>query len=280
MNRSFKLQLQRRTSRPGVTDTVPLLKAMTIKLKELTGELVPKPKTSENDFFLPTMETMSVGSFPRGKSAKSSVSHFSSRSLPVPLSRVQENQELHLPSGPATFRSTLLSTSEEQEPSAQNDPSSKSNNNEFAENFLSTLPTPRSDGQMTAAEGVAQPQAVNQPKEGIFMKLLKVSNPRVERKHLKMDDVEYNYLIQLRRRIAKQWDDISPFGREESMAMHSPDKNNHRVVRPCRKGAHGGASNSDSEVLPVLNGSKNKQKSEKSDKNNNKTVVFKLPRFT
>ena len=111
------------------------------------------------------------------------------------------------------------------------------------------------------------------PREGIFLKLMQVSNPMLDRRYLEMEDDEYQYLLQLRRRLAKQMQDFYPY---------AAPKTERGGAKNSRKGnARGQVSQS----LPSIKGvadspRKTALKSSREAKARGKSVLFSLPKFS
>ena len=124
-----------------------------------------------------------------------------------------------------------------------------------------SLPTPTFTPQVRpdlAAQGIAQVDAAGNdvivvdrpllnPREGIFVKLMQITNPDTTADHLLIDDEEFHYLSQLRRRIAKEFQDFS-------MAKKAPfsDGLEGTIERPCRKGSKATTRSLAKRIFPTL----------------------------
>ena len=109
-----------------------------------------------------------------------------------------------------------------------------------------------------AAQGVAQVDAAGNdvivvkrpllnPREGIFVKLMQINNPDTTADQLLIDDEEFRYLSQLRRRIAKEFQDFS-------MAKKAPFSEGLEgtIERPCRKGCKATTKALAKRMFPML----------------------------
>ena len=72
------------------------------------------------------------------------------------------------------------------------------------------------------------------PRAGIFFKLMQVTQPNVEKADLAIDEEEFNYLCQLRRRIARQLNEFYPFASLESF-LQLGEENRPKTERSERR---------------------------------------------
>ena len=110
-------------------------------------------------------------------------------------------------------------------------------------------------------------------RDGIFSKLMQLSNPGVERRHLQIGEEEYQYLIQLRRRMAKQLKDFYPYKSSETILANGAEGGRSPRSRTSMRGTTG---------LPHLSPrSPRKQTARVNSKQDgqNKNVNFTLPKF-
>ena len=108
-------------------------------------------------------------------------------------------------------------------------------------------------------------------RDGIFVKLTQISNPG-SRKVLSVDDDEFTYLTQLKRRIGRTLNDYNPYTHLDTTGV---DTEGQGVARLCRKGQ----PRKRTSTLPALKGSRAKNGVSQSAAAKNRGVLFKLPNF-
>ena len=239
MAKTLAMLMQNRSSREGLVIKVPLLKCMMWKLQEMSGPNKRKrtgrddenslsllsdieqtgnsprtrPKSMHSNSSLPTMR--------RGSSTYS-ISSFRSAPFPLPSDNPMFAKSARLAANPANGSALVYSMP----------------NIKAAENRTQT--------------GFSQERHFLSKGDGIYLKLMQVGNPKLNRKHLDIDDEELEYLIALRRRMTRKLEDFNPFSNLEKLYG-----NDNGSKRSGQKGRGRSQPKKDSgTIFPALKGGK------------------------
>ena len=218
MFRTVALQLTGRTSREGLLKRAPFFRCLILKLQEVNGERSrPKEEEASN---LPHVNNDNVLTRQR------SYSEMGHRS-PEVLRRSVRTQAA-LPDS-AMFKS----------------PQMPSMNPSHFTPITVSAPNGRQDSSKSDITFVERP--LSNPREGIFVKLMHMSNPEVTPSHLAIDEEEFEYLSQLRRRIAKEFQDFS-------LGDKTPYSESRQgtIQRPCRSGSQATTRKIAKKMFPML----------------------------
>ena len=257
MTRTLGLQMPRRMSSDVIHKNVPLIKYLIIRLDDLNGT-VTMPRKPKDDDNLPHVnqhgnhgdghhhaferDAVSLPTrFSRAKSGVSTRSYpMSSRSFPRATGKnialhesLPRNISLNLPHMPPAMN-TYLNTQVQHIIGTENN-----------ENADPNAQRPATDGGVV---GGAKNQTLHLPasqanqlpttRSGIFFKLMQVTQPNVDKEDLAIDQEEFNYLCQLRRRIARQLNSYYPFASLESFLKldedQRPKKERKRRAQPAK----------------------------------------------
>ena len=262
MTRQLAINITKRMSRPNLVQHVPLLRFLVLKIQELNGERRMKKKLKDEDFSLPYFDFSDSSSFSRAKSVKSN------RTFPLmshQSPRMRGHEPIIMPQLPQAANQTLQFVSQSYIPNLENP-------------ALNSGPSVIFSDVVNSTEEEQQPPNA---RDGIFVKLMQLSNPGIERKHMNVSQEEYNYLVQLRKRMAKQMKDFYPYKSSEqilgtAVGTTSASPRSRLVQKPSRGGATG---------LPALPLSpKSARKSvgkhvPAKGQNSTKNINFSLPKF-
>ena len=236
MAKTLCMLMKNRAARESLASRVPLLKCLIFKLQEMTGEIKPKTKKDQEEenplAMIPESHTAllrgkagySVKSFPimRRGSAHYSVSSFRSAQLPSSSGGYlgAGRSVLGHPGGLVYSMPNPLTAAAMQQQHQQQ--------------------------QQQQTEGQQVPERPSNRRDGIFLKLMQVGNMSLNRKHLDIEEDELQYLISLRRRIARQMEEFHPMSSMD--ALYGDSAGGRRRNRGRQR------LNSTGKVLPALKG--------------------------
>ena len=228
MAKTLAMLMQSRSGRDSLVTKIPLLKCVIWKLQEISGQIKRiRVKKEEESPLLLLPETVGSSSLSRPKSHTSNRSVLTTRGDSESYS-VSSFRSAHLPvlSDKATFtRSTALGG---------------------GSGLVYSMPNlKRNDAERAHT---AHRHSFGKG-DGIYMKLLQVGNPNLNRKHLDIGDDELEYLISLRRRMARKLEEFHPNSRLDELYGDGGSKRQKGRGRSQPKN-DGGA------VLPALKGGK------------------------
>lgn len=82
---------------------------------------------------------------------------------------------------------------------------------------------------------VEKKQRESHPRDGIFFKVLQVSNPNIDKENLAIDEEEFNYLCQIKRRITKELHKYYPFASLDSFLSLGDNEARSGGGRICKR---------------------------------------------
>ena len=203
-------QIPNRFARTQVLENVPLIKFIISKIQELSGCAAINKNEHEDTESLPYVDSVSnAGS--RISRAKSGIS---AKSFPMTrrsenrlLSRKAALSSLHEPSRPPVARDSYYSPRVTTAGYGGSGDTGLMVGSHYQHGRGQHVVRPPLGGENINISGET---SSDNPRNGIFIKLLQISNPMVRRSHLDVDDDEYSYLLQLKRRMAKKIEDFYP----------------------------------------------------------------------
>ena len=256
MTKNLGMQMPRRIEREHIKKYVPLLQCIMVSLDEKneTNFIKKKPKLDEADLELLTEHENISTIRSRTKSG------ISAKSFPMTGKQREENELLRhsslgfgLPEASQQAMLKYLSTqvnltlnttdavseavtdTVDLEKALEDEEGGEGGNPQ--EGKLGTQQAGQ-DGVYVMAKNKEQvkekkkERTVN-PRHGIFFKVIQVSNPNIDKNLLAIEEEEFNYLCQVKRRIAKQIHKFYPFASLESFLHLGDDQP--KTGRLCRR---------------------------------------------
>lgn len=240
ISHNIGFNVQQRLASELICKNVPLLKAVMLQLDDVNGTHVVKRKVVEEEDDASDEVTepdlvSSVRSPSKIKSAPATSRHEKSTGVEEEVMAMTKNASngnlSSLPEALQKYLNTQIKYALDDTPTAETDEGLKDPSSEQYSSGVYTL------AKHTPADSGPKKSELPSPltaRHGIFFKMLQVSNPHIDKRHLAIEEEEYTYLCQLRRRIAKNLNEYYPFASLESFLQLGDDTP--KTGRLCRKG--------------------------------------------
>ena len=233
MAKALAMLMQSRSRRDNLVTKVPLLKCIIWKLQETGGKIKRKREKEEESPLIVLPDAVGNSSPARP------ISHGSSRSVPN-MRKGSANYSV------SSFRSAQLPVLRDKATFTR---SSAHGGNNFlgGSGLVYSMPNLKRNEDRAQTGYTVERHSLSKG-DGIFMKLLQIGNPNLNRKHLDIDDDELEYLISLRRRMARKLEEFHPhssldrlYGDENGSKRQknrgrSQPKNDGGAILPALKG--------------------------------------------
>lgn len=208
-----------RTNREGLIQKMPFFRCLQLKLNEMMEE----KKRGKED----------IGNLPQVKMDNMLIRQRSYSQTDYKLPDYSRNlQRCHTPASKENYNTFKNSTT----PSINSVP-----------NLRKTTPAYGAALTTSPNDMIVVDKPLLNPRQGIFVKLMQISNPDASPDHLSVDEEEFSYLVQLRRRIAREFQDMS-VGKKVPYSEGLEGT----VERPCRQSSRATTQKLAKRMFPML----------------------------